>query len=118
MLTFNIFIFQLGGIVRPNDGNCHMTNNIYTESSNQDYPSVSQIAAKLKEKSISIIFAVTKDQVLVYEKLSQRIESSTTGELANDSSNIVKLIEDNYNVSIPSLIMYLHETLELRIQFL
>ena len=76
-----------------------MHNNIYTESSNQDYPSVSQITAKLKQKSVSIIFAVTKDQFSIYEKLSNIVESSTTGELANDSSNIVNLIEDNYNVS-------------------
>lgn len=96
-----IFVdIQLGGIVRPNDGTCHMANNIYTESSNQDYPSVSQIAAKLKEHSVSIIFAVTKDQFAVYEKLSRYIESSTTGQLANDSSNIVRLIEENYDVSM------------------
>lgn len=87
---------KLGGIVLPNDGRCHMRNNLYTESSNQDYPSVSQITAKLKEKSVSIIFAVTKDQFNIYEKLAKIIESSTTGELANDSSNIVDLIEDNY----------------------
>jgi protocadherin alpha len=76
-----------------------MRDNIYTESSNLDYPSVSQIASKLKEKSVSIIFAVTKDQFNIYEKLAKVVESSTTGELANDSSNIVDLIEDNYNVS-------------------
>ena len=92
-------MLQLGGIVLPNDGHCHMRDNIYTESSNQDYPSVSQITAKLKQKSVSIIFAVTKDQFSVYEKLANIVESSTTGELANDSSNIVNLIEDNYNVS-------------------
>ncbi|KAK7108922.1 integrin beta-PS-like isoform X2 [Littorina saxatilis] len=88
---------KLGGIVKPNDGHCHMSNNLYTESSNQDYPSVSQVTSKLKEKSVSIIFAVTKDQFSIYEKLAKVIESSTTGELANDSANIVDLIEDNYN---------------------
>ncbi|XP_012937864.1 integrin beta-PS isoform X2 [Aplysia californica] len=87
---------KLGGIVRPNDGVCHMEGGLYTESSNLDYPSVSQIATKIKEKAVSVIFAVTKDQFPIYEKLSQYIESSTTGELANDSSNIVKLIQDNY----------------------
>ncbi|CAL1536092.1 unnamed protein product [Lymnaea stagnalis] len=87
---------SLGGIVTPNDGKCHLKDNEYTESKNLDYPSVSQIANKIKEKSVSVIFAVTKDQFSIYEKLSQYIESSTTGELANDSSNIVKLIQDNY----------------------
>ena len=99
MILIQHLCLQLGGIVRPNDGNCHMRENIYTESSNQDYPSVSQVTAKLKEKSVSIIFAVTKDQYSIYEKLAKIIESSTTGELANDSSNIVNLIEENYNVS-------------------
>ncbi|BFZ01710.1 hypothetical protein BsWGS_04749 [Bradybaena similaris] len=87
---------KLGGIVTPNDGGCHMRDHEYTESSNLDYPSVSQIASKIKEKAVSVIFAVTEDQFPVYEKLSGIIESSTTGKLANDSSNIVKLIQDNY----------------------
>ncbi|NP_001298213.1 integrin beta-PS-like precursor [Biomphalaria glabrata] len=87
---------KLGGIVTPNDGQCHLKNNLYSESSNLDYPSVSQIANKIKEKSVSVIFAVTDLQFDIYEKLSKYIESSTTGRLANDSSNIVTLIEDNY----------------------
>ncbi|XP_059178838.1 integrin beta-1-like [Physella acuta] len=87
---------KLGGIVTPNDGKCHLKNDLYTQSSVLDYPSVSQIANKVKEKSVNVIFAVTKDQVPVYEKLSQYLESSITGELEQDSSNIVKLIKDNY----------------------
>lgn len=35
---------KLGGIVKPNDGKCHMVNTgddlTYTESLNQDYPSI------------------------------------------------------------------------------
>ena len=89
----------------PNDGECHMENNVYTESSNLDYPSVSQITAKLRQKSVSIIFAVTKDQFHIYEKLAQIIESASTGELAQDSSNIVDLIEDNYNVGCTAISM-------------
>jgi len=48
---------------------------------------------------VTIIFAVTKDQIPVYRKLSELIEGSTVGELANDSSNIVDLVKDNYDVS-------------------
>ena len=65
----------------------------------QDYPSVGQIVNKIKEKAVSIIFAITEDQFDIYEQLSNIIEGSTVGVLANDSSNIVKLIEENYDVS-------------------
>ncbi|GFR90408.1 integrin beta [Elysia marginata] len=88
---------KLGGIVTPNDGECHMENGLYTLSSDLDYPSVGQIVNKIKEKAVSIIFAITEDQFDIYERLSNIIEGSAVGVLANDSSNIVKLIEDNYD---------------------
>ncbi|GFO07717.1 integrin beta, partial [Plakobranchus ocellatus] len=88
---------KLGGIVTPNDGECHLDGGLYTKSSELDYPSVGQIVNKIKEKAVSIIFAVTEDQFHIYERLSDIIEGSTIGVLANDSSNIVKLIEENYD---------------------
>jgi len=42
---------------------------------------------------------VTKDQIPVYRELSKLIVPSTVGELANDSSNIVELVKENYDVS-------------------
>ena len=39
---------KLGGIVKPNDGLCHLDNNspaTYTHSTEQDYPSVSQVCS-------------------------------------------------------------------------
>ena len=45
-----------------------------------------------------MIFAVTKNQQEIYEKLSDFIEGSVVGELANDSSNVVKLVRKNYEV--------------------
>ncbi|KAL3831699.1 hypothetical protein ACJMK2_023420 [Sinanodonta woodiana] len=88
---------KLGGIVKPNDGYCHLSPaGKYTEAENQDYPSISQIAMKVREKNINVIFAVTDDQVQVYRKLSQYIEGSEAELLANDSSNIVEVIRRNY----------------------
>ncbi|XP_060070734.1 integrin beta-PS-like [Ylistrum balloti] len=88
---------KLGGIVKPNDGQCYMTSNEYTKSTEQDYPSVSQIAANIKDKNTNIIFAVTKDQFPTYKQLEKFIAGSVTGELANDSSNIVTLVQQNYD---------------------
>jgi protocadherin alpha len=57
---------KLGGIVRPNDGHCHLNSKgVYTHSTEQDYPSVSQINHKVKENSVNIIFAVTEEQFQV-----------------------------------------------------
>ena len=41
----------------------------YTHSTTQDYPSVSQINQKVKENAVNLIFAVTKEQIHIYEQL-------------------------------------------------
>ncbi|KAI5745133.1 hypothetical protein M8J76_008482 [Diaphorina citri] len=88
----------LGGIVKPNDGLCHMDRNgMYTHSTVQDYPSISQINMKVKQNSINLIFAVTAEQIGVYERLKTHIEGSSSGTLTNDSSNVVDLVKDQYN---------------------
>uniref|UniRef100_A0A1W7RAE7 Integrin beta n=1 Tax=Hadrurus spadix TaxID=141984 RepID=A0A1W7RAE7_9SCOR len=102
----------LGGIVAPNDGNCHLDNNgLYTHSLYQDYPSLSQINKELAKKKINIIFAVPEEKTPLYELLSSHIEGSYTGKLVKDSSNIVHLIEDQYN-TIRSKIELKHNTNE------
>lgn len=65
----------------------------------QDYPSISQLAAKISEENVNVIFAVTEGQFPTYKRLSKYIEGSVAGVLANDSSNIVDLVQKNYNVS-------------------
>jgi integrin beta 1 len=91
--------FQLGGIVKPNDGKCHLdSTGEYTHSTLQDYPSVAQINSKVKEKSINLIFAVTGEQIRIYERLSQQVEGSSCGVLAADSANVVDLVRDQYQV--------------------
>lgn len=93
---------KLGGVIKPNDGACHMRDNLYTHSSVQDYPSISQINLKVKENAINIIFAVTSSQHEVYKKLSQHIEGSSSAVLSDDSSNVVDLVRDEYSVSFSS----------------
>lgn len=46
-----------------------------------------------------MIFAVTQDQEKVYRKLSTLVEGSSSAVLSGDSSNIVELVRDQYNVS-------------------
>uniref|UniRef100_A0A5F4WET3 Integrin beta n=1 Tax=Callithrix jacchus TaxID=9483 RepID=A0A5F4WET3_CALJA len=88
---------KLGAILTPNDGRCHLEDNMYKSSNEFDYPSVGQLAHKLAESNIQPIFAVTKKMVKTYEKLTEIIPKSAVGELSEDSSNVVQLIKNAYN---------------------
>uniref|UniRef100_A0A8C3YTU0 Integrin beta n=1 Tax=Catagonus wagneri TaxID=51154 RepID=A0A8C3YTU0_9CETA len=88
---------KLGAILTPNDGHCHLEDNVYKRSNEFDYPSVGQLAHKLAESNIQPIFAVTKKMVKTYEKLTEIIPKSAVGELSDDSSNVVQLIKNAYN---------------------
>lgn len=89
---------KLGGIVKPNDEKCHLdVHGNYIESTTQDYPSLSQINRIIRNEKINLIFAVPKEVLPVYEKLSAVIEASSTSRLETDSSNIVDLIKQQYD---------------------
>lgn len=72
----------------------------YDHSTVLDYPSISQINLKVKKNSINVIFAVTQQQIGVYEKLAKHVEGSTSAVLSEDSSNVVELVKEQYNVSV------------------
>lgn len=100
-------LFQLGGIIKPNDGMCHLENGLYTHSSLQDYPSISQINLKVKQNAINVIFAVTEEQISVYKQLQANIEGASSGILSNDSSNVVDFIKEQYEVILTILFIFL-----------
>ena len=86
--------------MKPNDGLCHLDRDgSYTHSTTQDYPSVSQINQKVKESSVNLIFAVTKEQFHIYDQLMVHVEGASCGVLSHDSSNVVELVQEQYNVS-------------------
>lgn len=100
-LKMCLFLSKLGGVITPNDGHCHLNKDgEYTHSSVLDYPSISQLNLKVKENSINVIFAVTAQQIEVYEKLAKHIQGSSSSKLKEDSSNIVNLITEEYNVYV------------------
>ncbi|RZC39949.1 integrin beta-PS, partial [Asbolus verrucosus] len=109
---------KLGGIVKPNDGECHLNNlGYYTMSSKQDYPSISQINTYVKKNSINVIFAVTADKVGIYKELATHIEGSTCGQLSNDSSNVVELIKEQYNAISSTVEMKHNASSDIKIRF-
>lgn len=99
-MSFYLKNFQLGGVITPNDGICHLDKyGAYTHSTVLDYPSISQINWKVKQNSINVIFAVTAQQIGVYEKLAKHVEGSYSAVLSEDSSNVVELVKEQYSVS-------------------
>ncbi|XP_030631798.1 integrin beta-1-like [Chanos chanos] len=88
---------KLGGIVLPNDGKCHLQDNMYTMSHYYDYPSIAHLVQKLSDNNIQTIFAVTEEFQPVYQELKNLIPKSAVGTLSSNSSNVIKLIIDAYN---------------------
>uniref|UniRef100_A0A8C7TFQ3 Integrin beta n=2 Tax=Oncorhynchus mykiss TaxID=8022 RepID=A0A8C7TFQ3_ONCMY len=88
---------KLGGIVLPNDGKCHLENNMYTVSHYYDYPSIAHLVQKLSDNNIQTIFAVTEEFQPVYKELKNLIPKSAVGILSANSSNVINLIIDAYN---------------------
>merc|ERR1740123_125641 len=109
---------KLGGIVTPNDGLCHMDEKgVYTHSTIQDYPSVSQINHKVKENSVNLIFAVTDEQLHIYNLLAGAVEGSTAGRLSADSSNVVELVQAQYEAITSTIEMKDNSTGNVRVTY-
>ncbi|XP_041717279.2 integrin beta-1-like [Coregonus clupeaformis] len=96
---------KLRGIVLPNDGKCHLENNVYARCHLQDYPSVTHLAEKLREKNIQIIFAVTEDVTYLYEGLKSTFPKSAVGTLSNNFQNILRIIVEAYNALTSDVVM-------------
>ncbi|KAM5153290.1 integrin beta-2 [Mantella aurantiaca] len=87
---------KLAAILTPNNGKCHLENNMYEKSNEFDYPSVGHLAQMLSKNNIQVVFAVTSNIVTTYEGLSELIPKSVVGTLSHNSSNVVQLITDAY----------------------
>lgn len=60
---------------------------------------MSQIALKLREKKANVIFAVMSNVSEHYHRLVSFLDGAVVGELAENSQNIVQLINEKYKVS-------------------
>ncbi|XP_070345096.1 integrin beta-2-like isoform X4 [Equus asinus] len=101
---------KLGTILTLNDSRCHLENTTYKRSNEFDHPSVRQLAHKLAENHIQLIFAATERMVKTYEKLTEIIPKSEVGKLSDDSSNVVQLIKAAYE-KLSSRVFLEHGTL-------
>lgn len=83
----------------------------------KDYPSVSQINHKVKENSVNLIYAVTDEQLHIYNMLAGAVEGSSAGRLSNDSSNIVELVQAQYEAITSTIEMKDNATGNVRVTY-
>ncbi|XP_043545722.1 integrin beta-8 isoform X2 [Chiloscyllium plagiosum] len=87
---------KLGGIVLPNDGNCHLQDNMYTHSTIMEHPSVGLLVDKLLENSIHVIFAVQGSCISWYKDLLPLMPGAVARQLNAELSNLSELVESAY----------------------
>ncbi|NXU60552.1 ITB6 protein, partial [Horornis vulcanius] len=58
----------------------------------KEYPTIGQLIDKLVQNNVLLIFAVTNEQIHIYENYAKLIPGATVGRLQKDSGNILQLI--------------------------
>ncbi|XP_027788547.1 integrin beta-8 [Marmota flaviventris] len=87
---------KLAGIVVPNDGNCHLKNNVYVKSTTMEHPSLGQLSEKLIDNNINVIFAVQGKQFHWYKDLLPLLPGTIAGEIESKAANLNNLVVDAY----------------------
>ncbi|XP_038193862.1 integrin beta-8 [Arvicola amphibius] len=87
---------KLAGIVVPNDGNCHLKNNVYIKSTIMEHPSLGQLSEKLIDNNINVIFAVQGKQFHWYKDLLPLLPGAIAGEIESKAANLNNLVVEAY----------------------
>ncbi|XP_036183845.1 integrin beta-8 isoform X3 [Myotis myotis] len=87
---------KLAGIVVPNDGNCHLKNNVYVRSTSMEHPSLGQLSEKLIDNNINVIFAVQGKQFHWYKDLLPLLPGTIAGEIESKAANLNNLVVEAY----------------------
>ncbi|XP_067602287.1 integrin beta-8 isoform X1 [Pseudorca crassidens] len=87
---------KLAGIVVPNDGNCHLKNNVYVRSTSMEHPSLGQLSQKLIDNNINVIFAVQGKQFHWYKDLLPLLPGTIAGEIESKAANLNNLVVEAY----------------------
>ncbi|XP_041494839.1 integrin beta-8 isoform X2 [Microtus oregoni] len=85
---------KLAGIVVPNDGNCHLKNNVYVKSTTMEHPSLGQLSEKLIDNNINVIFAVQGKQFHWYKKLISEVKVQMENHVHGVYFNITAICPD------------------------
>ncbi|XP_059584923.1 integrin beta-8 isoform X2 [Alligator mississippiensis] len=87
---------KLGGIVIPNDGNCHLKDNIYIKATSMEHPSLGQLSEKLIDNNINVIFAVQGHQFDWYKDLLPLLPGTVAKQIESQAANLNDLVIEAY----------------------
>ncbi|KAH0627404.1 hypothetical protein JD844_003046 [Phrynosoma platyrhinos] len=87
---------KLSGIVIPNDGNCHLKDNVYVRATSMEHPSLGQLAEKLIDNNINVIFAVQGNQFHWYKDLLPLLPGTVARQIESQAANLGDLVVDAY----------------------
>ncbi|XP_068621175.1 integrin beta-PS-like [Battus philenor] len=82
------------GIIKPYDGKCYTKNGVYLNDVIMDYPSVGIINKLARDEQITVVFAVSTTQQVVYKKLSTAIRDSWSTTYGN--ADMAEILKDIY----------------------
>ncbi|XP_044284919.1 integrin beta-8 isoform X1 [Varanus komodoensis] len=87
---------KLAGIVIPNDGNCHLKDNVYVKATSMEHPSLGQLSEKLIENNINVIFAVQGSQFHWYKDLLPLLPGTIARQIESQAANLGDLVVEAY----------------------
>ncbi|XP_060136713.1 integrin beta-8 isoform X1 [Zootoca vivipara] len=87
---------KLAGIVIPNDGNCHLKDNVYVKATSMEHPSLGQLSEKLIDNNINVIFAVQGSQFHWYKDLLPLLPGTTARQIESQAVNLSDLVVEAY----------------------
>ncbi|XP_054847945.1 integrin beta-8 [Eublepharis macularius] len=97
---------KLAGIVVPNDGNCHLKDNVY------EHPSLGQLSEKLIDNNINVIFAVQGSQFHWYKDLLPLLPGATASQIESQAANLSDLVVEAYEKLLSEVRIQVDNTIQ------
>ncbi|XP_068094740.1 integrin beta-8 isoform X2 [Hyperolius riggenbachi] len=94
---------KLAGIVTPNDGNCHLKDNVYIRATAMEYPSLGLLGQRLLDNQIFGVFAVRGEAFHWYKDLVPMLPGTIAKQFDSAASNINSLVVEAYKALISEM---------------
>ncbi|KAM3823013.1 integrin beta-8 isoform 1-T1 [Vipera latastei] len=103
---------KLAGIVIPNDGKCHLKENMYIKANSMEYPSLGQLSEKLIDNNINVIFAVRGSQYHWYKDLLPLLPGTVAKQIESETANLGDLVVEAYKKLLSEVKIQVDNTLK------
>ncbi|XP_072268649.1 integrin beta-8 [Pyxicephalus adspersus] len=94
---------KLAGIVTPNDGNCHLKDNVYTRATDMEHPSLGLLGQRLVDNHVYGMFAVQGKAFDWYKDLMPLLPGTTAKKFDVTASNINNLVVEAYKALVSEM---------------